>query len=92
MTILDRIRARMVSDCRTVWRRWSTKLNAFGMALMASIIAAPDAMRAAWGYVPEDMRALVPWAPQIAMAIFAVTFAATWLKQKDPPHGPHDKR
>ncbi len=80
MSFLDAIKAKLVDDRKTILKAWSTWSAGAGALLMTIATLAPQA----WTALPQDMRELVPWAPQIALALFAVTLFAKFIKQKKP--------
>lgn len=86
-------RDRIVEDWKTWPRRWSVQLNAAGSALLAWLVASPDAAFAAWHALPDDLRAVIPsrMMPLIALALFALSAFAQLVKQqklKPPPTEP----
>ncbi len=66
-----RIRARLIPDLRRAWRFASVQISTLGAGLMAG-----------WSALPADVRAQLPYANQVAAAMFALVVVARLVGQE----------
>lgn len=79
----DRLRARLVDECRDWWRWWSVRLNAIGLAIMGWLAFDPVSLLYVWNLLPRDVRNLLPDLPVTAIgaALFALALIARLVRQ-----------
>lgn len=51
---------KLISNWRDSWRMTSVNLPALGLALLAVLDAAPDALTTVWLSLPPDLKAYIP--------------------------------
>jgi hypothetical protein len=79
--------SRLVDDWRNVWRWWSVRFNALGLAILAWVSIDPVSVLYVWSLLPDDVRAILPpgFPLYIGIGLFALSMLARVVKQK--PHG-----
>ncbi|WP_260925429.1 hypothetical protein [Novosphingobium sp. 9] len=76
-SFLAGIEARLVADWRDQWRYWSVRLPSLGLLLGPGV----QGISEAWTSMPPDLRHMIPYAQQIAWALFAGGVAAKFFPQ-----------
>ena len=78
------IRLRLISYWQIVWKKWSVRLNAIGIALLGYLALAPDAITQVWLMLPEDVKAFVPvkFSLYIPLVMFILGLLANYIKQE----------
>jgi len=71
----------VIPDWRQSWRLLSVRVCAFGAALFAFLLAAPDQALAIWQALPPELQALVPNRTQVSLFLFAAVAIARVLRQ-----------
>lgn len=77
MKLVDRIKGRIVSDWREMWKRWSLQLKVLG----ALVMAASEALGTSWQQLPPDLRAYIPHANTIGLSLFVMGIVASFIRQ-----------
>lgn len=81
----------LVHNWKTWPKRWSVQLGIVGATLTGWLIAAPDAAKAAWLMMPDDLRIAIPskLTPLIGVVLFALSMLAQLIRQRklNPPDG-----
>lgn len=74
---------RIIPDWRLMWRAWSVRLNALGLALLGWFAVDPVSVLAVWNMMPAAVRDLVP--SQIVSitgaVLFGFAFFAKFVRQ-----------
>lgn len=68
---MDRIKKWIDDNWRDVWRRWSARFNAVGLALVSWMYFDPSAVLYVLNLLPDELRAHLP---QHAVAAFSAVF------------------
>lgn len=68
---------------RILWRSWSVRLNALGLAILAWFAFDPVSLLAVWNMMPAAVRDLIPeqFLSVIGAALFALSMIARLVKQ-----------
>ena len=77
------IKARLIDEWKQAWKLASVQLSALGFILMAL----PEVFSTAWGYIPDDIKAQMPYANHVGMIMFGLVILARILKRKDRSDG-----
>lgn len=75
-------RLRLIDDCRSEWRKFSTWITALALAAFGALVASPDLALSAWQMLPDDLRSAVPHQDKIALGLFGAIFLAKFVRQK----------
>jgi hypothetical protein len=70
-TCSPRLPAQLIADWRSAWRFWSVRIATCGAGLMAT-----------WSSLPADLREALPYANQVAAALFVAVTIARMLAQR----------
>jgi len=86
---ITRVRARLLDECRCVWRRWSVQLTVLNSALSAYALAAPGAVQQIWYQLPPEIVAHLPRgiAMVVPLALNLAVLLVTFVKQKEKTDG-----
>lgn len=68
---------KLIPHWRTMWRSWSVRLNAVGLALLSWFAVDPVSLLAVWNMMPAGVRDLIP--TQIVSILGAVLFALSMI-------------
>jgi hypothetical protein len=60
MSILAKLRARLIEDCGRWWRFWSMRFNALALAILTFVSFDPTAALGVWNMMPGEVRAVLP--------------------------------
>lgn len=80
-------RLRLIEDCRSEWRKFSTWITAAALAVFGAAVASPDLALSAWQMLPDDLRSAVPYQDKIALIFFGMIFLAKFVRQKPKDTG-----
>lgn len=78
---------KLIDNWRQSGRLWSVRLSAFGAALFAFLLTAPDLAQTIWTALPPDVQAVIPNRTGVALAISIAVTIARVLRQKDKSDG-----
>jgi len=84
MNIIERVRRRLIEDCRAEWRKFSTWITAVALAIWGAFTAFPSLAVEAWRALPPEWQSMIPHQREIALACFAAILVAKFVKQKAP--------
>lgn len=81
-----RVRARLVDQCRSVWRRWSVQLATLSSALSAFAFISPDTIHSIWNALPPEILERLPRgiAMSVPLILSLATIAVSFIKQENP--------
>ncbi|GGO95063.1 hypothetical protein [Stakelama pacifica] len=81
MSVLRKLRVRLVADWRTAWRWWSVQFG--GLAALFLLLAElPENVLSIWGMLPAETRSLLPhWFDHAALVCGGVAFVLRFVKQ-----------
>lgn len=82
MSLIERIRRRLIEDCRAEWRKFSTWITAVALAVWGAFTAFPSLAVEAWRALPPEWQSMIPHQREIALACFALILFAKFVKQK----------
>lgn len=68
---------KLIPDWRLMWRSWSVRLNALGLAILAIVAVDPVMLLSVWNMMPAAVRDLVP--TQLLSAVGAALFGLSML-------------
>ena len=68
MSIIDRLRDRLIDDWRQAWRLWSVRLAALAGAIAAAIVGSPQLLLGLIAHAPDR------WRPLAAAAAGVIVF------------------
>lgn len=80
-------RLRLVDCFRDEWRKVSTWITAFALAIYGAFLAFPELAMEAWRALPDDLKTSVPFQDKIAAILFAAIFFVKFVKQKPRGEG-----
>jgi hypothetical protein len=74
---------KLLPHWRVLWRSWSVRLNALGLAILAWFAFDPVSLLAVWNMMPAAVRDLIPeqFLSVIGAALFALSMIARLVKQ-----------
>ncbi len=74
---------KLVPHWRVLWRSWSVRLNALGIAVLAWFAVDPVSLLAVWNMMPSAVRDLIPeqFLSAIGAALFALSMIARLVRQ-----------
>lgn len=74
---------KLLPHWRALWRSWSVRLNALGLAILAWFAFDPVSLLAVWNMMPAAVRGLIPqqFLSIIGAALFALSMIARLVKQ-----------
>lgn len=74
---------KLLPHWRTLWRAWSMRMNALGLALLAWFAIDPVSLLYVWSLMPPAVRDLIPEQvlALIGAALFALSMIARLVKQ-----------
>lgn len=78
------IRLRLISYWQIIWKKWSVRLNALGIAVLGYLTLAPDAITQVWLMLPDDVKSYVPvkFSLYIPLIMFVLGLLANYIKQE----------
>jgi hypothetical protein len=80
--VRDAVRARLIDDCRAIWKRWSVWLSAAGALLSGFALAWPQQALAVWNSLPADVREHIPGGTMfVPTLLFVAVPIAQMIKQ-----------
>jgi len=73
----------LIPDIKLVWRMWSVRLNAIGLAILAWVQIDPVSVLAVWNMMPYDVRHALPsnTISIIGMIVFGLSMLARVVRQ-----------
>jgi hypothetical protein len=82
--MLSKLRDRLVDDWRCIGRRWSTRFNAAGLAILGWIQIDPTSVLYVWGLMPDAVQELLParMLRIVGLILFGLGLLSTLVKQK----------
>lgn len=88
-----KLRNRLVSNAREVWRHWSLRIGAIGAAFVAWFVTSPETAIAAWAMLPPDLKEHLPpyLVGYFGLAMFVVSLLAKFIKQRKLPSNQNDE-
>ncbi|WP_343526754.1 hypothetical protein [Sphingomonas sp.] len=75
---------KLITNWRQSWRWWSVRVSAFGAAIFAFLLAAPDQVQAIWQALPPDVQTLIPNAKEIGLFLTVAVAVVRIIRQKGP--------
>lgn len=68
---------------RVIWRSWSVRLNAIGLAILGWFAIDPVSLLYVWSMMPPAVHDLIPsqWLSLVGAALFALSLLARMVKQ-----------
>ena len=74
---------KLLPHWRVLWRSWSVRLNALGLAILAWFAFDPVSLLAVWNMMPAAVRDLIPqqFLSVIGAGLFALSMIARLVKQ-----------
>lgn len=74
---------KLLPHWRVLWRSWSVRLNALGLAILAWFAFDPVSLLAVWNMMPAAVRDIIPqqFLSVIGAALFALSMIARLVKQ-----------
>lgn len=78
------IRVRLTNQWQIIWKKWSVRFNALGVAVLGYLTLAPDAITQVWTMLPDDVKAFVPvkFGLYIPLAMFVLGLISSYIKQE----------
>lgn len=82
--LIERVRSRLVDECKGVWRRWSVQLAAVSSALSALAFVSPDTIQAIWNALPPEILDRLPRgiSMSVPLILSVATLVAAFIKQE----------
>jgi hypothetical protein len=78
---------KLIAEWRQSWRLWSVRVSAFGAAVFAFLLAAPDQALAIWNALPTEVKEHLPNQQELGLALLTAAAVARVLKQKEAGDG-----
>jgi len=77
------MKLKLLPHWRVLWRSWSVRLNALGLAILAWFAFDPVSLLAVWNMMPAAVRDLIPqqFLSVIGAGLFALSMIARLVKQ-----------
>lgn len=77
------MKLKLLPHWRVLWRSWSVRLNALGLAILAWFAFDPVSLLAVWNMMPAAVRDIIPqqFLSVIGAALFALSMIARLVKQ-----------
>lgn len=68
---------KLIPHWRAMWRAWSVRLNAIGLAILTWFAIDPVSLLAVWNMMPAAVHQIIP--AQVASILGAILFALSML-------------
>lgn len=77
------MKLKLLPHWRVLWRSWSVRLNAVGIALLGWFAVDPVSLLGVWNMMPAPVRDLIPeqFLSTIGAALFALSLIARLVRQ-----------
>lgn len=77
------MKLKLLPHWRVLWRSWSVRLNAVGIALLGWFAVDPVSLLAVWNMMPAPVRDLIPeqFLSTIGAGLFALSLIARLVRQ-----------
>lgn len=74
---------KIVSDWKLLWRTWSMRINALGLAIMGWVTVDPTAVLMVWNMLPVDIRDALPTQllGAVGISLFGLSMIAKLVRQ-----------
>lgn len=78
------LRLRLIEHWNLIWKKWSVRFTALGVALYGYLLAAPDAIIGMWSMLPEEFKSVLPvdYAKWIPFTLFVLGLLSQYVKQQ----------